>query len=125
MKRVATALLGFLALAATPAPGYNFVNWTEAGAPVSTATNFSFIVAAARTLVANFTPIPVPMTLTNSSGTSLSFSWNPAATGWVLQESADLISWTSSTQAIITNGSQRSIQVSPLTGNKFFRLYHP
>jgi len=104
--------------------GYNFVNWTEAGALVSTATNFSFTVAAARTLVANFTPIPVPMTLTNSSGTSLSFSWNPAATGWVLQESADLISWTNSTSLLTTNGTQRSVTISPQTGNKFFRLIH-
>ena len=105
--------------------GYNFVNWTEAGVPVSSATNYNFTVASARTLVANFTPIPVPLTLTNSSGTNLSFSWNPAITGWVLQESPDLMTWTNSTRLLTTNGSQRSVTISPLTGNKFFRLSHP
>ena len=104
--------------------GYNFVNWTEAGTPVSTATNYSFTLAAARSLVANYALIPVPMTLTNSSRTNLSFTWNPAATGWVLQESSDLKSWANSAQTVITNGSQRSVSIAPPAGNKFFRLYH-
>jgi hypothetical protein len=120
----------YLALASVSAvahanAGYNFVNWTEASVPVSTATNYIFNVAHARTLVANFAPVPVPMAATNFSGTNLSFSWNPAITGWALQESPDLISWTNSTRTLTTNGSQRSVNISPLTGNKFFRLYHP
>jgi len=118
------ALTSVNAVAHTNA-GYNFVNWTDAGVPVSTATNYNFTVAGTRTLVANFAPIPVPLTLTNSSGTNLSFSWNPATTGWVLQESPDLIAWTNSTRTLTTNGNQRSVTVLPLTGNNFFRLYHP
>ncbi len=39
---------------ATPAPGYNFVNWTEAGNPVSSTANFIFTANGNRTLVANF-----------------------------------------------------------------------
>jgi len=118
------ALSGVNAVAA-PNAGYNFMNWTEAGVPVSTTTNYNFTVAAARTLVANFTPISVPMTMTNSSRTNLSFSWNPATTGWVLQESADLILWTNSTRLLTTNGLQRSVSILPLVGNKYFRLFHP
>ncbi len=118
------ALASVSAVAHTNA-GYSFVNWTEAGVPVSTATNYSFTAAAARSLVANFAPIPVPMTLTNSSRTNLSFSWNPAATGWVLQESSDLIAWTNSTRPLTTNGSQRSLAITPPGGSKFFRLAHP
>lgn len=118
------ALAGASAVAHTNA-GYNFVNWTEAGVPVCTATNYNFTVAAARTLVANFAPIPVPMAMTNSSRTNLSFSWNPAATGWVLQESSDMISWTNSIRPLTTNGSQRSFALTPQGGNKFFRLSHP
>ena len=105
--------------------GYNFVNWTEAGVPVSSTTNYNFTIAAARTLVANFAPIPVSMGMTNFSGTNLSFSWNAAAAGWVLQESPDLVTWTNSARLLTTNGNQRSITISPLTGNNFFRLYHP
>jgi Divergent InlB B-repeat domain len=118
------ALASVSAVAHTNA-GYNFVNWTEAGVPVSTATNYNFTVAAARTLVANFAPMPVPMSMTNSSRTNLSLSWNPAITGWVLQESPDLITWTNSTRLLTTNGSQRSVSITPLGGNKFFRIMHP
>lgn len=119
--------LASVSVVASTNAGYSFVNWTEAGVPVSTATNYRFTLAAPRTLVANFTPIPVPMNLASSSRTNLSFTWNPAATGWVLQESPDMSqgSWTSSPQAVTTNGSQRSVSLSSPAGNKFFRLYHP
>ena len=40
---------------ATPNPGYNFVNWTENGAQVSTSATYSFTVTGNRNLVANFT----------------------------------------------------------------------
>jgi hypothetical protein len=117
--------LASVSAAAHANAGYSFVSWTEAGVPVSTATNYSFTLAATRTLVANFALTPAPMTMTNSSRTNLSFTWNPAATGWMLQESPDLKSWTNSTQTIFTNGSQRSVNIAPPAGNKFFRLYHP
>ena len=41
-------------MTATPAPGYDFVNWTENGNSVSTNANFGFPVTGNRTLVANF-----------------------------------------------------------------------
>ena len=41
-------------LTATPATGYDFVNWTDDGTEVSTNAVFSFTVAGDRTLVANF-----------------------------------------------------------------------
>ena len=41
-------------LTATPSTGYDFVNWTENGTPVSTEPTYSFEVAGDRTLVANF-----------------------------------------------------------------------
>jgi len=43
---------------ATPNAGYAFTNWTEGGVPVSTTASYTFTVAAARTLVANFTALP-------------------------------------------------------------------
>ena len=45
---------------ATPASGYNFVNWTEGGNVVSTNANYTFTVTGNRTLVANFELIPIP-----------------------------------------------------------------
>ena len=44
------------ALSATPSNGFYFVNWTEAGVPVSTTASYSFTVGADRALVANFAP---------------------------------------------------------------------
>ncbi len=41
-------------LAATPATGYHFVNWTKNGTVVSTSANYSFVVDGPATLVANF-----------------------------------------------------------------------
>ena len=41
-------------LTATPAFGYDFVNWTENGTVVSTDAEYTFTVSSARTLVANF-----------------------------------------------------------------------
>ncbi|MCX6924668.1 MAG: hypothetical protein NT154_15855 [Verrucomicrobia bacterium] len=43
-----------VALSAVPASGYVFVNWSENGLQVSTATNYTFTAAANRTLVASF-----------------------------------------------------------------------
>ena len=41
-------------LTATPAAGYSFVNWTEAGVQGSATVGYSFTAGANRTLVANF-----------------------------------------------------------------------
>ncbi|MCQ2321517.1 MAG: C25 family cysteine peptidase [Bacteroidales bacterium] len=50
---------------ATPASGYNFVNWTENGNAVSTQANYTFTVNGNRSLVANFSP--ATYTVTTSS----------------------------------------------------------
>ncbi len=47
-------------LKATANSGYDFVNWTEGAAVVSTSASYSFTAAANRTLVANFAAIPRP-----------------------------------------------------------------
>jgi len=39
---------------ATPVAGYVFVNWTEAGTPVSSSESYGFTASSPRTLVANF-----------------------------------------------------------------------
>ena len=39
---------------ATPNAGYNFVNWTESGTPVSNSASYTISVTAAHTLVANY-----------------------------------------------------------------------
>ena len=43
---------------AVAASGFQFVNWTDYGSPVSTATNYSFALTGNHTLTANFTMLP-------------------------------------------------------------------
>ena len=116
-----------VSLTATASDGYTFSNWTENGVVVSAVTNYTFNVTAARTLVANYALIPLVLSPASAAPGSLGFTWTTSATGWVLQESPDLSpgSWTNSTLNVATSGGQNSVSTSPLTGNKFFRLYHP
>jgi len=60
---------------ATPASGYEFVNWTENGTEVSTSANYTFVVASDRNLVANFKLKEVNV--------ALSLSANPATGGTI------------------------------------------
>jgi hypothetical protein len=86
---------------ATPASGYQFVNWTEFGNPVSASPDYTFAVLGNRTLQANFTlaagavmfdfenapihtSLPVDLTVSNLSAhfsaTGQGFSIQPANT---------------------------------------------
>jgi uncharacterized repeat protein (TIGR02543 family) len=58
----------------TPATGYTFVNWTDNGVIVSTSPSYQFVIAANRTLVANFKIIP-------TSQFAVVLSSNPPAGG--------------------------------------------
>lgn len=49
---------------ATPNLNYTFVNWTENGVEVSNTATFTFLIAADRTLVANFAPVIIPVNYT-------------------------------------------------------------
>jgi hypothetical protein len=70
------------------------------------------------------TPVYVLPTLGMTySRTNLVLSWPTNAASFVLQESPDLIAWTNSTHPLITNGSQRNVNVLPAIGNNFFRLH--
>lgn len=44
---------------ATPNLGYAFANWSEGGVPVSTSASYAFTATADRSLVANFTLVPI------------------------------------------------------------------
>ena len=46
----------YVSLVASPAPGFNFVTWTENGVPVATAASLGFAATRALALVANFAP---------------------------------------------------------------------
>jgi hypothetical protein len=50
--------------------GYNFVNWTEGGAVVSSSASYTFTASANRSLVANFVPTATTVTITTSASPS-------------------------------------------------------
>jgi uncharacterized delta-60 repeat protein len=56
-----------VSLVATPAAGYDFVNWTENGTSVSTSATYPFTPVADRTLVANFALQSFPITTSVAS----------------------------------------------------------
>ena len=115
---------GVVTLLAAPASGYQFTGWTENGTMVSASNSFSFNAAVNRTLIANFVPI---VDVTNNTPGALGFAWPASATGWVLQESADLspARWTTSALPITTSDGQNQVSVPNPTGCLFFRLAHP
>ncbi len=60
---------------ALPNDGWNFVHWTEAGAPVSTSASYSFTASGAKELVAVFKRLPPPsLTTARVSGAVLGSS---------------------------------------------------
>jgi hypothetical protein len=54
-------------------------------------------------------------------------SWPSSATGFLLQQNADLTgtNWTTPSEAITGNGPIKSISVNPSSGNRLFRLFKP
>jgi hypothetical protein len=94
-----------ITVTAIPNNGYQFVNWTEGSTIVSTNTNYSFTVSGNRTLVANFSIIPILLvnpdfrTVTMTAGTT-TFSVSNTAGG--------TMNWTASSNSVwatITSGS--------------------
>lgn len=74
-----------VSLAATPNPGYNFVNWTTGGCGgtvVSTNATYDFTMPAGPVdLYANFVPVPYNLTVGACSGGTVSGSSGPVFTG--------------------------------------------
>ncbi|MEQ1851157.1 MAG: hypothetical protein ABMA01_06145 [Chthoniobacteraceae bacterium] len=111
-------------LVATPAVGYQFRNWTEAGVVVGSDTTYNFTATSNRTLVANFLPI---VDIGNVAPGTHFIVWPASAAGWALQESPDLSagSWFASNEPISVSGGNNQIVITFTSGNRFFRLRHP
>jgi hypothetical protein len=54
-------------------------------------------------------------------------SWPAPSVGWVLQQniSPALPGWSNTTNAVTQAGGQNQIVVTPPTGNRYYRLFHP
>jgi Divergent InlB B-repeat domain len=104
-------------------PGYIFIDWTEAGDPVSTDANYTFTSDGPRNLIARFAALPKLVATPAVTPGQLVFTW-PDTPNWVLKESPDLTTWTTSTRTITTTGGQKSVTVNASEGRVFFRLLY-
>jgi hypothetical protein len=118
---------------AVPAPGYNFVNWTENGVVVGTTPSLTFNIGDVNhSLVANFTmadvPTPISINPGTAPGVAFSMEWSLVPAGWILEESPDLTlgSWTESTRADTPHDGLHHVEVAaPAPQKLFFRLKKP
>jgi len=108
---------------ASPAAGYDFVNWTENGNVVSTNASYSFNVTGNRNLVANFTAIPQSYTITvsanptNGGNVTGGGSYQESHSCTVIATPATgytFLRWTENGQQVSTNASY----TFTVTGNR-------
>jgi hypothetical protein len=112
-------------VSAAARPGYIFLGWTENDVAVSNDADYAFIASGVpRLLTAQFIALPKLAIAPAATPGQLDFTW-PDAPGWVLQESPDLMTWTTSTRTVTTTGGQNSVSVLTSEGQTFFRLAHP
>ncbi|MDD3742066.1 MAG: T9SS type A sorting domain-containing protein, partial [Lentimicrobiaceae bacterium] len=106
-------------LYATPAVGYEFVNWTENGVVVSTDSEYTFTVTSDRTLVANFetqtftiiaTASPVEGGTVTGAG---NYAYNQTATLIATPaENFDFLTWSENGDVVSTNAEYTFIVTS-------------
>ena len=104
-----------ITISATPATGYNFLNWTEGGSAVSTNESYTFTVSANRTLVANFEQI----TYTVSTSSSPSAGGSTSGGGTYNHGDAVTVSATNEAGYEFDNWSQGGSSVSTNSSYSF------
>lgn len=119
-------------LTADTTPGYIFQGWTENGAIVSTLNSYDFTVSGVRDLVASFVvadvPTPIELLHDPAPGVAFSMEWSLVPSGWILEESPDLVPglWTESTRPDAPHDGLHHVEVTdPAPQKMFFRLKKP
>lgn len=74
-----------------------------------------------------FNPLPGPSLSIIRSNNDVIVSWPYPSTGFVLQENSNVgtTNWTNVAQLPSDDGTNRSVTISPPTGNRFYRLRSP
>lgn len=101
-------------VAASPNPGYAFVNWTENGAQASTSASYTFTLTTNRTLTANFTPVYTVTTAASPAAGGVTFGGGSYSSGAVVSVLA------APTQGYgFVNWTENGVQVSTSPGYTF------
>jgi len=115
-----------VAARASPTNGYKFTFWSEGGLRVNTDKDYQFAASIARNLVANFVAIPATGMKETENPDEMEFEWPDNASGWVLQESADIVNWVNSVRQVTTGGGKKKSRVNRVVSpHLFFRLVKP
>ena len=71
--------------------------------------------------------LSMPALQIEGSGVSMTVSWPSPSTGYILQQSGNLLpaGWANFQGVTTDNGTTKSITISPANGNQFFRLQSP
>ena len=94
---------------------------TMNGGSYSLAGGFWGIISAIQT------PGAPKLTIHLTTGNRAVVSWPSPSSGFTLQQSANLntVNWTTPSEAVTDNGTNRFIIVNPPAGNRFYRLFKP
>jgi hypothetical protein len=79
-------------------------------------------------LLPNIGPLFLPELVINLAAPDIAvISWPLSATGFVLQQNSDLTTtnWPDYSGSLSTNATTISATISPVTGNRYYRLFHP
>jgi hypothetical protein len=112
-------------LVATPSAGFNFVNWTENGAVVSTSASYTFTNIINQSLVANF--VAAPSLSLVKQPQALVLAWPTNFSRFTLQQNSDLrtTNWSKAAEAVSPVGTNYQSTILTTNGPRFFRLMHP
>ncbi len=113
-------------VAATPAPGYAFVDWTERGRRLSTSASYTLTNAINQSLVAHFAPSP-RLVFARFGLDAMELSWPTNFSTFGLQQSLTLAadSWSDVTNAVTVVGTNLQATVLVPAAARFYRLKSP
>lgn len=108
---------------ATARPGYIFLDWVEGQNSVSPDATYTFTSTGQRGLTARFAVLPKIVKAASADPSKVAFTW-PDNPSWVLKESSDLVTWTTSARPITTSNGQNSVTANKSEGHVFFQLVY-
>lgn len=109
---------------------YHFRNgvWEKLACKVNPVTNVIEAVTPSLSpfmLGVNDTVVKPDVRLSTTTPGSLNVSWSDTFTGWTLQESTNLSTWTNSTLPVTNSAGTNLVTVPAGGGSRFFRLIRP
>jgi hypothetical protein len=111
--------------------GGNYVLSSTIGQPFvgeTSGANYAVVVGF-EGIAENLDPVTLPsLRIARTSANEVLVLWPASATGWVLQQSSTLgtsADWTDVSTRIVVNGTDNTVTLPLVAGDRFYRLRHP